>query len=399
MEQLSKSTDSESVPVEFKQRAEALSVRGQELKNAWSTTLVAKQLPQPRETRVLHRGEYDQPTGDPLEPAPLPILGGLPTNASNDRLGLAQWLLSDQQPLMPRVLANRFWAQVFGVGLVKTPEEFGLQGQQPTHPQLLDYLALELRTDWDLKRFLKMLVMTKTFRQSSAWRKDLEDPENEFLARGPHFRLDAEVIRDLLLVSSGRMLDEMGGEGFKPAQPAGMWEALAHPASNTKTYQEDKGPQVFRRSLYVYWKRTSPHPMMTLFDAPSRESSCVQRSRSNTPLQSLGLFNEPQRVQLARLTAHKLLQTPGSQRERLTNLYQQLVCRGPNAKELSVCESLVETMRDRFREFPSDATSLLDSAQIPDDVGSQSAQDPAELAAWTQLVLTILASDAVNTLY
>lgn len=399
LEQLSKSTDSESVPVEFKQRAEALSVRGQELKNAWSTTLVAKQLPQPRETRVLHRGEYDQPTGDPLEPAPLPILGGLPTNASNDRLGLAQWLLSDQQPLMPRVLANRFWAQVFGVGLVKTPEEFGLQGQQPTHPQLLDYLALELRTDWDLKRFLKMLVMTKTFRQSSAWRKDLEDPENEFLARGPHFRLDAEVIRDLLLVSSGRMLDEMGGEGFKPAQPAGMWEALAHPASNTKSYQEDKGPQVFRRSLYVYWKRTSPHPMMTLFDAPSRESSCVQRSRSNTPLQSLGLFNEPQRVQLARLTAHKLLQTPGSQRERLTNLYQQLVCRGPNAKELSVCESLVETMRDRFREFPSDATSLLDSAQIPDDVGSQSAQDPAELAAWTQLVLTILASDAVNTLY
>ena len=201
-------------------------------------------------------------------------------------------------------MINRVWQRVFGYGLVRTPEDFGLQGQQPTHPELLDWLAVELQdSGWDLKHMLRLMVTSRAFRQSSAWREDVSDPENLLFARGPGYRLDAEVLRDVALWASGLLDPTMGGEGVKPYQPVGMWKALAHPGSNTKEYVADKGQLLYRRSLYVYWKRTSPHPMMTLFDAPDRESSCVRRSRTNTSLQSLGLLNETQRIEMSRKLA------------------------------------------------------------------------------------------------
>src|SRR5690606_3371216 len=207
-------------------------------------------------------------------------------------------------------IVNNLWQQVFGDGLVRTPEDFGRQGERPTHPELLDWLAVELQDrGWDLKAMLELLVTSRTFRQGSAWRRGVDDPKNRLLARGPSFRLDAEVIRDLALWSSGLLDPTMGGEGVKPYQPPGLWSALAHPASNTKKYVRDEGERLYRRSLYVYWKRTSPHPVMTLFDAPSREASCLRRSRTSTPLQSLALFNETQRVETGRKLAERLLES------------------------------------------------------------------------------------------
>ena len=219
-------------------------------------------------------------------------MGGLPEDAPRNRLGLAQWLTSREHPLVARVVANQLWQRIFSDGLVRTPEDFGLQGEQPTHPVLLDWLAVELQdSGWNRKHMLREMVLSRTFRQDSSWRKDIDDPENRLFSRGPSYRLDAEVLRDIGLWASHLLDPHMGGEGIKPYQPGGMWLAMAHPASNTKKYERDQGQRLYRRSLYVYWKRTSPHPMMTLFDAPDRESSCVQRSRTNTSLQSLGLLN------------------------------------------------------------------------------------------------------------
>ena len=274
----------------------------------FTTTLVARDLAKPRKTRLLDRGEYNLPTGEPLQPDVLKVMNPFPEGAPRNRLGLARWLTSREQPVVSRVLVNRIWQRVFGAGLVRTPEDFGLQGQQPTHPELLDWLAVELHdSGWDLKHMLRLMVNSRTFRQGSALRDGVNDPENKLWARGPHYRLDAEVLRDIALWASGLLDPHMGGEGVKPYQPAGLWKALAHPGSNTKNYVRDNGQRLYRRSLYVYWKRTSPHPMMTLFDAPSRESSCVQRSRTNTPLQALGLLNETQRIEMARMFAERLL--------------------------------------------------------------------------------------------
>ena len=274
----------------------------------FTTTLIAQDLAKPRETKVLRRGEYNLPTGEPLVPDVLTAMGALPDDAPRNRLGLAQWLTSRDHPLVARVLVNRIWQRVFGYGLVRTPEDFGVQGEQPTHPELLDWLAVELQdSGWDLQHMLRLMVHTRTFRQSSAWREDINDPENRLFARASSYRLDAEVLRDTGLWVSQLLDPHMGGEGVKPYQPAGMWLAMAHPASNTKKYERDTGQRLYRRSLYVYWKRTSPHPMMTLFDAPDRESSCVRRSRTNTSLQSLGLLNETQRVEMSRKLAERLL--------------------------------------------------------------------------------------------
>ena len=199
-----------------------------------------------------------------------------PKEAPKNRLGLAQWLISSDQPLVSRVIINRVWQRIFGHGLVRTPEDFGLQGEQPTHPALLDWLAVEFQeSGWDLQHMLRLMVNSRTFKQDSKWGNEVQDPDNRFFARGQSYRLDAEVIRDIGLWASNLLDPTMGGEGVKPYQPAGMWAALMHPASNTKKYVRDKGQRLYRRSIYVYWKRTSPHPMMTLFDAPVRESSCV----------------------------------------------------------------------------------------------------------------------------
>lgn len=359
-----------------------------------TTTLVARDLPQPRETRVLNRGEYDQPKGEAIEPDVLQIAGALPSGLPRNRLGLAGWLVSREQPLVSRVLVNRIWQRAFGHGLVRTPEDFGLQGEQPTHPELLDWLAVELQDQkWSLKAMLRFMVSSRTFRQSSAFRPD--DPENRLFGRGPGYRMDAEVLRDIGLWASGLLDPHMGGEGVKPYQPVGMWKALAHPGSNTKQYQQDKGRLLYRRSLYVYWKRTSPHPMMTLFDAPDRESSCVRRSRTNTSVQSLGLLNETQRVEMARKFAERLMLEREQPGERLDLAFELLACRKPTESERKACMDLWRRMGKRYVETKDDAIALLSQGEAP----REGTLDEPELAALTQVCVTLLASDAAILLY
>lgn len=375
---------------EIPREAHKLFQRIEQVEGAFTTTLVAKDLPQPRPTHVLKRGEYNQPTGDPLIPGVLSVMGAFPKDAPRNRLGLARWLTAREHPLVARVLINRIWQRTFGESLVRTPEDFGLQGQQPTHPELLDWLAVELHdSKWNLKQTLRLMVTSRTFRQSSKFRKDVQDPENRLFARGPRYRLDAEVLRDIALWSSELLDPRLGGEGVKPYQPSGLWSALAHPASNTKQYVRDKGQKLYRRSLYVYWKRTSPHPMMMLFDAPSRESSCVKRSRTNTALQSLGLFNETQRVEAGRTFAQRLLLARDDDTERLDFMFQLLACRKPSDRERFACETLLKLMRARYQDAEKDALALLSTGDAPRD----EKLNVVEHAAWTQVVSTVLASD------
>ena len=313
-----------------------------------------------------------------------------------NRLGLAQWLTSPDNPMTSRVLINRVWQRVYGDGLVRTPEDFGYQGEQPTHPALLDWLAVEFQdSGWDLKHMLRLLVTSRTFRQDSRFRVDVVDPENRKFARGPSPRLDGEAIRDMGLWASGLLDPTMGGEGVKPYQPDGLWSSLMHPGSNTKKYVTDKGDRVYRRSLYVYWKRTSPHPMMTLFDAPNRESSCVRRSRSNTALQSLGLLNETQRTEMARSLAQRSLKEAGDDDSRLDFLFKRLACRPPDEVERKACTELLKTMRARYEKAPEEAKKLLGVGIAPRD----ETLSPSEHAAWTQIASTVLASDIAISLY
>jgi hypothetical protein len=384
------------VKQEIHKQAISLTKRVTEAQKTFTTTLVAEDLPKPRTTQLLSRGEYNLPTGDPLEPGILKIMSAFPEQAPRNRLGLAKWLTAREHPLVARVLINRVWQRTFGHGLVRTPEDFGLQGQQPTHPKLLDWLAVELHdSGWDLKHMLRLMVTSQTFQQSSAWRGEMNDPENRLLARGPSHRLDAEVIRDIALWSSGLLDQHMGGEGVKPYQPKGLWSALMHPGSNTKLYVQDKDQKPYRRSLYVYWKRTSPHPMMTLFDAPSRETSCVKRSRTNTSLQSLGLLNETQRIEMARVLAERILQTGNNDTQRLNLLFNLLASRKPTEQERAVCSALLQSMKERYSDAEKEALALLSTGNLPRD----EKLNPAEHAAWSQLAITVLASDVAIRLY
>ena len=376
-----------------KDAAQALINEIMELQKNWVTTLIAKERKDRRPTRLLARGEYNMPSGDALEPDIIEVMGRFPEGAPRNRLGLAEWMTSRENPLVARVTVNRIWQRVFGYGLVRTPADFGLQGEQPTHPELLDWLAVELMdSGWDLRRILKLMMTSKTFRQNSAWREGIEDPQNRLLARGPGYRMDAEVIRDVALSTSGLLNEVPGGEGIKPYQPKGLWSALMHPGSNTKNYVTDKGDRVFRRSLYVYWKRTSPHPMMTLFDAPSREVACVVRSRSNTPLQSLGLLNENQRQDLARGFGARLLKEADSDSARLNRMFTLIASRPPHKAESAACFTLLNSLRARYQDAPDDALAYLGEK-------AGEADDPAELAAWSQLAATVLASDLAILMY
>ena len=368
----------------------------QEAVKSFTTTLVAKELAMPRETKVLHRGEYNQPQGDPLEPGVLSVMGAFPAGAPRNRLGLAAWLTADDHPVMSRVIVNRLWSRVYGIPLVRTPEDFGVQGEHPTHPELLDWLAVDFRENgWNVKDMLRLMVHSRTFKQSSAWRENVNDPENRLFARGPGYRLDAEVLRDIGLWASGLLSPHMGGEGVKPYQPDGMWKALAHPGSNTKQYVRDQGDLLYRRSLYVYWKRTSPHPMMTLFDAPDRESSCVQRQRTNTALQSLGLLNETQRVEMGRILAERLLTQAETDEDRVHLLFRLLASRQASASEMRAILGLVDIMKQRFTESSEDARVLLAIGEAEQN----EKLDVVVHAAWTQATVAVLASDPAILLY
>ncbi len=260
---------------------------------------------EPAMAHVLFRGEYDKQR-DPVKPDTPDALPPLPERLPKNRLGLAQWLILPENPLMARVTVNRFWQEVFGTGLVRTTGDFGVSGELPSHPELLDWLAVEFRSSgWDVKGLFRLIVESATYRQSAAVtpEKREKDPHNRLLSRGPRFRMDAEMIRDAALASSGLLVGKIGGPSVKPYQPEGVWEAVAMPESNTHFYRPDHGDRVYRRSLYTLWKRSAPPASLEVFNAPSREVCTVRRERTNTPLQALVTLNDPQFVEAARALA------------------------------------------------------------------------------------------------
>jgi hypothetical protein len=313
-----------------------------------------------------------------------------------DRLGLAQWLISPKNPLFARVIVNRVWQEHFGVGLVKTSEDFGNQGEWPSHPELLDTLTVRFIEDgYSLKKLHRLIVTSAAFRQSSASTplNRRRDPENRLLSRGPRFRLDAEVIRDQALYAAGLLHEKRGGRGFRPYQPAGLWEDVAYPDSDTGKYKQDMTPEIWRRSLYLFWKRTSPHPLMLAFDAPSRESCVVRRSRTNTPLQSLAALNEPGFLEAARVFGERIVASKRSDADRLRFAFESALGRAPTAPEQAVLLAAAHRYLARYRAAPADAESLCGAGIYP-----RRPNLPApEVAAWMLIASTLLNLDEFLT--
>jgi hypothetical protein len=317
-------------------------------------------------------------------------------------MGLAKWLVSDDNPLTSRVTVNRIWQSLFGTGLVATAEDFGIMGENPSHPELLDWLAVDFRENgWDVKRLIKQIVSTKTYRQDA--RIDpaeyAVDPENRLLARGPRYRLDGEVIRDQALFVSGALRSQVGGPPVRPYQPVGIWNAVAYSGSNTRYYHQDSEEGLYRRSLYTFWKRTAPPPNMTIFDAPSRETCSVRRERTNTPLQALTLMNDPQFVEAARLLAERALSPSGaveqSPRSQIESMYRfAFGAEVPDSHEAVLHDSYLK-FTERFQENPDDAVALVQTGEsTPMEVS-----DPVAFASLTMVASQIMNLDSFISKY
>lgn len=387
----------DAINVELTQTRDSLSV----LRGAMPTTLVMKEKKLPEPAFLLKRGEYDQPDKD-LGPVPRAVpsfLPPMPVSAPLDRLGFAQWLCAPEQPLMARVTVNRFWQQFFGVGIVSTADDFGSQGASPTHPKLLDWLASEFRDkDWSVKSIVKQMVMSNLYRQDSTITPAAlkADPANTWLARGPRFRLDAEMLRDQALSVSGLLANQIGGPPVKPPQPDGLWEAVGYVGSNTAKFSADTEPEkVHRRSLYTFWKRTSPPPEMAVFDAPSREECVVSRERTNNPLQALLLLNDLQYFEAARHLAQSTIQEAGDETspQIVERMFRKVTLREPRADEREV---LTEVYREQLSVFEKDteaARSLVTVGPLP--VPQDAKID--ELAAWTVVGNVLLNLDEIIT--
>ena len=379
---------------EIMQAAAAFERQLAELERQIPLTMVMKELDTPRETFVLTRGQYDHP--DRRQPAARGIpaaLGRLPDGAAADRLGLARWLTSAENPLVARVAVNRLWEQLFGHGLVRTSEDFGLQGEWPTHPELLDWLAVEFReSGWDVRAMLRLIVTSSTYRQSARRRPDAAaiDPENRLLAHFPRQRLSAEQIRDQALYASGLLVEKLGGPPVRPYQPPGLWEEIAMPQSNTRNYARDQGEGLWRRSLYTYWKRAAPPPAMLTLDAPTREFCTVRRINTNTPLQALVLWNDEQFVEAARVLAARVLGEAGDDDLRLAALLRRCTGRGPSAAEAEALKAALAAWRGRYAQAPAEAEALLAVGETPRPAGIVA----EELAAWTLLAGAALSLDA-----
>ncbi|MBM3787342.1 MAG: DUF1553 domain-containing protein, partial [Acidobacteria bacterium] len=291
------------------------------------------------EAFVLFRGMYDQPRDRVVAGVPS-ILGGLPTDLPKNRMGLAKWLVAPEHPTMARVTVNRFWQETFGTGIVRSSEDFGAQGNSPLHPELLDWLAVEFReSGWDVKKLIRMMVTSSTYRQAavSTEEKRKKDPENLLLSRGPRFRMDGEMVRDTALAASGLLVKTIGGPSVKPYQPNAIWETVAMLGSNTRFYKQDHGEKLYRRSMYTFWKRAAPPPSMDIFNAPSRENCTVKRERTNTPLQALVTMNDIQFVEAARNLAERTLKnTKGGFDERLDYLSAYVLARPFEERERAV---------------------------------------------------------------
>jgi len=330
-------------------------------------TMIMQDRAKPRATHVLHRGQYNEP-GEIVSAGVPTIFPAMKENQSN-RLGFAQWLMDPDHPLTARVAVNRYWQQLFGIGLVKTAEDFGIQGELPSHPKLLDWLALEfIRSGWDTKHMYSLLLNSATYRQTShagaaAYRND---PENRFLTRGPRMRLDAEEIRDSCLASSGLLVKKLGGRSVYPYQPKGLWMELNNRPGYSKEYQQGKGNDLYRRSIYTFWKRTVPSPMLKTFDAPEREFCTTRRSRTNTPMQALALLNGPQFVEAARHLAERMLSEGGrTLNERITYGFRLVTARVPVQSELALLRSSYTENLQLFGADKSAAHKLLQVGDSP----------------------------------
>jgi hypothetical protein len=369
-------------------------------------TLVMKERAEIRPAHIMIRGEYDKP-GEEVSrqtPAFLPPLQAQHSPAS--RLDLARWLTDRRHPLTARVAVNRFWQHLFGVGLVKTAEDFGAQGEAPSHPELLDFLALRfVDSGWDVKDLIRTIVHSQTYQQSSRASREQyqQDPLNRQLARGSRYRLDAEVVRDQILSLSGLLHRELYGKSVKPPQPAGLWETVAMPSSYPNTYQPDTGERIYRRSLYTFWKRAIPPPQMSIFDAPSRESCIARRERTNTPLQALMLMNEEQMFTAARQLAQKLLvPADWADDKRLSVLYETVTARPPAEHTLQQLKSGLDEFRQLYAQDSDSVQAMLAGGAAPSDqLDGRSTEavklPPEELAAWTMLAHSILNLDLTKT--
>ncbi len=389
--------------------------RQKELVESFPTTMVMRELHEPKPTTVLIRGAYDRPGEQVTRDVPKALPVAFAKGESVNRLDLARWLVSPDNPLTARVTVNRFWAQLFGQGLVKTVDDFGSQGDWPSHPELLDWLAtdfvgkseirnsksetgnLRLSTDhtplnWDIKRLIRTLVTSAAYRQSSRVTAELiaRDPENRLLARGPRARLSAEMVRDQALAASGLLTERLGGPSIKPYQPEGLWDDL----QNTEKYVQDHGPSLYRRGLYVFWKRTIAPPVMVTFDAAGREACTVRETRTNTPLQALALLNEVGFVEAARKLAERTLQHGGSDVDaRLRFAFRLVLTRNPSDPEMSVLRRGLDRHLEHYQRHPKDAAEVLTTGEAPTD----SSFHATELAAWTAISGLILNLDEAVT--
>ena len=355
--------------------------------------MAMREMPQPKPAYILKRGAYDA-HGDRVFANTPAVLPPFPANEPTNRLGLAHWLLQPDHPLMARVSVNRLWQMMFGRGLVETSDNFGSQGAQPTHPELLDWLATEFARPsdgapgWDVKRMLKMIALSATYRQSSQTSSEIlaRDPQNHLLARGPARRLTAEMLRDSALAESGLLVEKIGGPSVKPYQPDGIWDiAMGKPAYNT-----GKGDDLHRRSLYTYWKRTVPPPTMMTFDAADRSYCTAQRQNTSTPLQSLVLLNDPQFVEAARLLGQRMLKDGGTnESERIVWLFRTVSGRKPSPQEFAVLKQLLDEQRALFAADPAAAGKLLKVGEAKNDA----ILDPIEHAASTILASALLNYD------
>lgn len=359
------------------------------LVDQFPAVMIMKEMNPRRETFVLNRGQYDQPT-DKVDPNVPEVLRTFTSLAPTNRLELAQWLVHPAHPLTARVAVNRFWENFFGVGLVKTSEDFGTTGEFPSHRELLDFLAMYfIDSGWDVKDMQKLIVLSETYQQDSRMTEEhlTKDPENRWLSRGPRYRLSAEMIRDNALAIAGILQPRVGGPSVKPYQPEGLWEDVT--VERRGKYVADQGEGLYRRSMYTFWKRTCPPPAMVSFDAPNREVCVARRSRTNTPLQSLVLMNDPTYVEAARVLAETVLSEHDNDEARIHAGYMRAVSRPARPEELALLLELLASARDRFTKETEAAQKLTQVGNRP--LGPNA--DVKEVAAWTVVASTILNLD------
>lgn len=378
---------------DLKQRIAAIE---QQQATAFPATMVMQDMPNPRKTHLLNRGQYDAPSDEVTANVPA-VFPGMPKDSAANRLGFAEWLVDPSHPLTARVAVNRYWQRLFGMGLVKTSEDFGVQGSLPSHPELLDWLATEfVRSGWNVKQIQRLMITSATYRQTShvgaaAYQAD---PENRWLARGPRMRLDGEELRDAALLASGLLVNQVGGKSVYPYQPAGLWMELNNRPGYSKEYPQGSGDDLYRRSIYTFWKRTVPSPMLKILDAPERELCTIRRSRTNTPSQALVLLNSPQFVEAARHLGERMMKHDAQRLEdKLTFGFRLVTAREPTEPELTAIVEAFHSEHQKLVASPDLALKFLQVGDSPFD----STLDRSQLAAFASIASLYLNLDEAIT--